>query len=404
MIPIDSTPLDAERSRQLGLPDYSEFVGVILPATPGGMLLTQFVGQGKEAAVFAFELLDEDADADFSSPYVTKISHTNPWLETAFLHYAVRIDVDRFPDHPFLRSPDDRLTRLRSEMLRRIFVDATIADFPVFDHLVERFLIATMYRLDFAQPEEELAAEFVEDRMLRPFFHADLPAAILRLSEEERFPADGYPRAVGLYRTAKHVLDGLRRKDTLGPFVLNPVYRLLVARSSDLISEDELSMLMADRAFVDRITFRHVEDIWWLAVNIYHCANSTREMLAKYAADESAERAEPIVPLADMQAFGLLLCRSVVDLAQRDLAGRHLCGLACYWAGKFHLLPDADIASAEAMFARAVALLDGPASKRDRHDMLLAFAQLIVDHKPESEHETARSFVMEALSIREQLT
>jgi hypothetical protein len=356
------------------------------------VILTRFVGEGADGVVYAIApLSDPDAGSQ-----VVKFFKPRAFLEMETLHHMFRVDDVHYPDHPLRSTPEERLERLTSEMLRRLDDPHLLFRVDLFRDMLDAaitVLATTMFDV-FAAGQPLGAALDVSP--VRPWVDDNLGHRISELLDDELIVDELVPFFERVLLEIPACTERWTAEGTYAALSVNPLVNLVGLYGEDFISAAELQHISATPALSDRIGSSSVAGLFDLITSVYfHLKGMAPSADAEDepSSDDAAEGWRRSVATVEIACD---LLEDVADHASRN--PEHFVGLARLWKAYALLLEGPQpFDVVEPLVRAALEPLDAPESAPDRHDALLLLAEILETSDPD---EAARC-LEEATRIRE---
>jgi hypothetical protein len=366
--------------------DREQFVGVVLSfavegAEPVEHVLTEFVGEGNTAIVFAVAPRSDPADGK----WVLKLFKPDVRFEMTVLHHSLRIAEELFPQHPLLMPPEERMRRLADEMLGRIASDGVVMRVDVFRLMLTRTIEVLAHHFYERFRSGTLAKGFLDELgAVKAMIDDNLAVEIESMLDRDAIVEDARPFVEHCLEAIRERIAREKREKVYHPLSANPLFKLLGLHLLDFISGDELSEITNTEKFRFALTVDRVSDLSEAVSILYFLASWARKQPKRDDAYKQAETAA----IAAARYLDALAAK--LEPARLDLSG-----FAKNWHARTLLLSEKR-AEALAVFEDALAILTNTESLRERHDTLADLARLLA----ESDADRARSYAHEARRIR----
>jgi hypothetical protein len=375
-----------------------DFVGTIVHDK---YILVEFAGEGAMAVVYTVATLD----APTTRESVLKFIKPEPFLEMDVLHCSLRVDIERYPNHPMLLGREERLARLRDEMIERISSPGWEFRVSLYRELMDAAVQGTLSTYNKRDREGTIPTDFLSsDEGLRRRVDENFLLRIKELLEEDNIVEPYVPLAERLLDVMERAIVEWSQAGTYGPFSQNPLYKVLGLQIEGFINAEELDHIAADPRVACHVSADNVEGLWVFATILYGWAAAKLEA-ARSKPPRDAPDTPDLVEWEESRHSGRVdacvqACRLIEAFADsaRDESGR-MRGLANYWRGRaLNLLPGHEQEVLEALYA-ALPALRSANRLVETHDALIDLVALTA---PRSREEAAK-YTEEALAIRRQL-
>jgi hypothetical protein len=323
-------------------------------------VLIEFAGEGADKVVFA------TAHVKDLSPtgHVIRIWKPSPFLEMDTLHYSLRIH-EAYPNHPLRMSPEERMRRLTSEMIRRIQTEHLIFRVDAYRDILDSTLIVIARECNQRFSTGALTDNFLDESpAIKEVVDECFLHHVSELLESDQI-AEEY-RELFEFVAARTRPTIERWKATLDyhPFSENPLFNLLGLFLEDFINEGELFAIVNSDVFTGMVKSADLKGLFELIATLHFCTAS--KFNGERRTEESKQKAR-----AGLQAT-LAACNLLEYCANRpDWRDRHLLGLAKLWKARTCYLSGETSEKTQGFLEAALQDLTEPRSLPDRHDALI---------------------------------
>jgi hypothetical protein len=374
-----------------------DFVGTILD---GEYVLVEFLGEGVVGVVYAVATVD----APNVRNSVLKFFKPVPFLEMDTLHYSLRVDIERYPNHPMLLTPGERLKRLSDEMFDRISSSGCEFRVNLYQTLMKAAIQGTALIYGSLYEEGRLPSDFLgSDEALRRRVDKNFLGRVKELLEEDSIQESYVPFMEHLVESIERAIVEWRDAGTFCPFSDILLYNLLGLWIEGFINDEELEHIAADQRLVTNTSMDAIEGLWVFATILYHWASDhleqARKNVGNLSVDADSDEPRDKIPTKEIGAC-VHACRLVAGFAGSNrLRNERLHGLAEYWRGKaLLLLPERGLEACQAL-ELALPKLKNANCLGDLHDLLVDLAILKKTSSPE---DAVRHF-QDSMAIRRRL-
>jgi tetratricopeptide (TPR) repeat protein len=350
--------------------------------------ISSFIGEGNEAIVFGISPVDEPEEEKL----VAKILKPAVHYEMTVLHHSLRIHKKRFPNHPLLMAPSERMRRLTEEMMIRIESEGVL--FRVAEY--SDILMSVLRVLANKFPERFQTGALPDDFLTEiapPLIDDNLAMKIELLLDEDGFVNGMAPFFEYCLEAIQKWVANAKEKGVYRPLSQDKFFKLLGLHFAGFISWNELLTITNSDRFLSTAMpndFTNLKS----AVAILHYQAPKKD---KYAGERSTKQR---ARFADRRLNSAKTAARYLDaIASQDLpALAHISGYAKNWLARTLLL-EGNVQGAITMFEEALAVLTTNESRTERHDALLDLARLFA----ESDRKRSEGYVLELIEIRKAL-
>jgi len=341
-------------------------------------VLVKFLGEGAFSIVFGFAPRAKPHQRDF----VVKFTKPDVRFEmTTVLHHSLKIAQELYPAHPLLMSSDERLQRLAVEMQQRIESPGVVFRVPAFCSLMDGTIDELTYHFLERYNVGTLTHDFYEERPdLGPSLDETLATRMEQLLDDDAI----VEHARGF---VEHCVDRIRAMAACRngiSLASNRLFKMLGLHLAGFINWQELIALTAPAQLSPPLDPAEVVAFASAAPMLHYLAQSKQGEGGRYEMVRDAAIAA--ARLLDASAV-----RFKPTLNSEAAYARN-------WEARTQMAdgkPNVAVALHEAALAIATTL----ASLSERHDALVALAQLL----SRSDLTRAQTLAAEAAAIRERL-